>query len=93
MAGAAATVQRVSQWAVEPNIGVGEGLGWWLCGGGGAGALGPTNSSVKARRGMCPNPRTSLGARLQITPSGWVTLDSLAGLLPLSTLFRNVLQG
>lgn len=30
MAGAAATVQRVSQWAVEPNIGVGEGLGRWL---------------------------------------------------------------
>lgn len=30
MAGAAATVQRVSQWAVEPNIGMGEGLGRWL---------------------------------------------------------------
>lgn len=93
MAGAAATVQHISQRAVEPNIGVGEGLGRWLGAGRGAGAPGPRNSSVEARMGMRPNPRTSLGAGLRSTPSGWVTLDSLAGLLPLHTLPQSTMQG
>lgn len=49
MAGAAATVQRVSQWAVEPHVGVGEGLGRWHPRGDWVRGPGTSHSSVKPR--------------------------------------------
>lgn len=61
MAGAAATVQRISRWAVEPDVGVGEGGTDGTRCGGGSGAPGPGNSSGEAWMGMGPNPRAGPG--------------------------------
>lgn len=74
MAGAATTVQRVIQWAVESNVRVGEGLGRWCPG---AGWVRGSWLRDSAGTGGCLNLRTGLGARLGVRPSGRVTLACL----------------
>lgn len=76
VAGAAATVQRVSQWPVEPHAGVGEGLGRGTPVGAGPGTLG----GASAQESLGGNVSKSQDWPRSETPdqSSWpVTLASL----------------
>lgn len=93
MAGTAATVQLISQWAVEPNIGVGEGLGRWQRGGVAQGL--PVLRTAQQRlawgclqiQGLAWEPGSGQSFRL-----GDLDL-SLTRLLPLSSQSRVLPQG
>lgn len=80
MEGAAATIQFISQWAVEPNAGVGEGpharraggAGVWADGtgvGAGLGFPGPGKLSEDGNESESKDP--GIAAWLRVGPSGW----------------------